>query len=98
MRVTHCAPPVRHVLPPRRYSRLQLKLPRRAPTTSPTAPANAQTQDQSAAASDQDIVVTARRRNELLLNVPVAVTAYSGEQLDRRGALDITDVAKTTPT
>jgi iron complex outermembrane receptor protein len=66
-------------------------------TTSPTVPANAQTQDSSAAASDQDIVVTARRRNELLLNVPVAVTAYSGEQLDRRGALDITDVAKTTP-
>ena len=47
--------------------------------------------------SNQDIVVTARRRNELLLDVPVAVTAYSGEQLDRQGALDITDVADTTP-
>src|SRR5579884_631509 len=67
------------------------------PKTSPTAAANAQTQTQSATASDTNIVVTARRRNELLLNVPVAVTAYSGEQLDRRGALDITDVAKTTP-
>jgi iron complex outermembrane recepter protein len=67
------------------------------PNTSQTAPANAQTQDASATASDTNIVVTARRRNELLLNVPVAVTAYSGEQLDRRGALDITDVAKTTP-
>jgi iron complex outermembrane receptor protein len=67
------------------------------PNVSPTAPANAQTQGASAGASDQNIVVTARRRNELLLNVPVAVTAYSGEQLDRRGALDITDVAKTTP-
>ena len=42
-------------------------------------------------------MVTARRRNELLLNVPVAVTAYSGEQLDRSGALNITDVAQTTP-
>jgi len=42
-------------------------------------------------------VVTARRRNELLLDVPVAVTAYSGEQLDRQGALDITDIADTTP-
>ena len=29
--------------------------------------------------------------------MPIAVTAYSGEQLDRRGALDITDLAKTTP-
>ncbi|WP_344700144.1 TonB-dependent receptor [Sphingomonas limnosediminicola] len=65
--------------------------------TSPTTAPNAQTQNQSAGASDQEITVTARRRNELLLNVPVAVTAYSGEQLDRRGALDITDIAKTTP-
>ena len=40
---------------------------------------NAQTQDQASTANDQEIVVTARRRSELLLNVPVAVTAYSGE-------------------
>jgi iron complex outermembrane receptor protein len=66
-------------------------------TTSPAAQSNAQTQDQAATGSDQEIVVTARRRNELLLNVPVAVTAYSGEQLNRQGALDITDVADTTP-
>ena len=67
------------------------------PATTPAAPSNAQTKDSAASASDQDIVVTARRRNELLLNVPVAVTAYSGEQLERRGALDITAVAETTP-
>jgi iron complex outermembrane receptor protein len=66
-------------------------------TTDPAAPANVQTQDQAAEASDQQIIVTARRRNEILLDVPVAVTAYSGEQLDRQGALDITDVADTTP-
>jgi iron complex outermembrane receptor protein len=58
---------------------------------------NAQTQAQAATGSDQSIVVTARRRTELLLNVPVAVSAYSGEQLDRQGALTITEVAKTTP-
>jgi iron complex outermembrane receptor protein len=67
------------------------------PNTSPAATNNAQTQTAAASASDQAIVVTARRRNELLLNVPIAVTAYSGEQLDRQGALDITDVAATTP-
>ena len=67
------------------------------PDTSPATPNNQQTQDQAAEASDQEIVVTARRRNELLLDVPVAVTAYSGEQLDRQGALDITDIADTTP-
>ena len=66
-------------------------------TTSLEAQSNAQTQDQAAAGSDQQIVVTARRRNELLLDVPVAVTAYSGEQLNRQGALDITDIGDTTP-
>ena len=59
--------------------------------------ANAQTQATAATGSDQEIVVTARRRSELLLNVPVAVTAYSGEQLQRQGALDITDISDTTP-
>ena len=43
------------------------------------------------------IVVTARRREERLLDVPVAVTAFSGEELAQRGALDITDVAQVTP-
>lgn len=67
------------------------------PNTSPTTANNAPTQATAATASDQAIVVTARRRNELLLDVPIAVTAFSGEQLDRRGALDISDLAKTTP-
>ena len=68
------------------------------PAAPPPADAsNAQTQDQAATSSDQDIVVTARRRSELLLDVPVAVTAYSGEQLNRQGALDITDISDTTP-
>ena len=67
------------------------------PSTSPSSASNAQTQATAATGSEQEIVVTTRRRNELLLNVPVAVTAYSGEQLNRRGALDITAVAQTTP-
>ena len=67
------------------------------PATSPAIPNNAQTADKPAAASDEIIVVTSRRRSELLLNVPIAVTAYSGEQLDRKGSLDLTDVAATTP-
>ena len=44
-----------------------------------------------------DIVVTARRRAENLLDVPIAVTAYSGEALERSGAIDITDLSDTTP-
>ena len=67
------------------------------PTAEGTPPADVQTQDTAAQGSDQDIIVTARRRSEVLQDVPIAVTAYSGEQLDRQGALDITDVADTTP-
>ena len=43
------------------------------------------------------IVVTARRRAESLKDVPVAVTAFTGAQLEKSGAIDITDVAQTTP-
>jgi iron complex outermembrane receptor protein len=56
--------------------------------------------DQSATAGpveDADIIVTARRRAENLQDVPIAVTAYSGETLERMGALDITDLSDTTP-
>ena len=67
------------------------------PTEEGAPPADVQTEDTAAQGSDQDIVVTARRRNEVLQDVPIAVTAYSGEQLERQGALDITDVSDTTP-
>ncbi|MCW3846711.1 TonB-dependent receptor [Sphingomonas sp. LB-2] len=46
---------------------------------------------------DGEIVVTARRREESLQDVPIAVTAFSGAALEQNGALDITDVAATTP-
>ena len=46
---------------------------------------------------DGEIVVTARRREESLQDVPIAVTAFSGAALDRNGAIDITDIAATTP-
>ena len=48
-------------------------------------------------AASGDIVVTARRRTEILQDVPIAVTAYSGETLERTGAIDITDISDTTP-
>ena len=57
--------------------------------------------DDSAAAvavdEDADIVVTARRRAESLQDVPIAVTAYQGEALERAAATDITDLSDTTP-
>ena len=48
-------------------------------------------------AGDEEIIVTARRRDERLLDVPVAVTAISGAALEARGALDLTDVGNLTP-
>src|SRR3546814_497057 len=48
-------------------------------------------------ASAGDIVVTARRRDERLLDTPVAITAFTGAQLEKQGAIDITEVAQSTP-
>jgi outer membrane receptor protein involved in Fe transport len=45
----------------------------------------------------EDIVVTARRRNESLLNVPVAVTAISREALDKAHITNATQIAQMTP-
>ena len=67
------------------------------PTEDLANAASAETQDSAAQGSEQDIIVTARRRNEVLQDVPIAVTAYSSEQLDRQGALDLSDISDTTP-
>lgn len=60
-------------------------------------PALAQESTTGATAGGDDIVVTARRREESLLDVPIAITAFSGEQLERTGAIDITDIGNVTP-
>ena len=46
---------------------------------------------------DDAIVVTARRREESLQDVPIAVTAISGTALERQGALDITEISESAP-
>ena len=45
----------------------------------------------------EEIVVTARRRSESLLDVPIAVTAVTGDQLDAQGAQDLTAISQSTP-
>ncbi|MFC4293617.1 TonB-dependent receptor [Novosphingobium tardum] len=47
--------------------------------------------------NENAIVVTARRREETLLDVPIAITAYSGQALEQAGTLDITSIGDTTP-
>lgn len=59
-----------------------------------TAPPAATTLDDP---DSSEVIVTARRRAETLLNVPIAITAYSGAQLEKSGAIDITDLSNTTP-
>ncbi|MCT2397926.1 TonB-dependent receptor [Novosphingobium mangrovi (ex Huang et al. 2023)] len=64
------------------------------------APALAQDAPPAAEAPEEsggDIIVTARRREERLVDVPIAVTTFSGDQLAKSGALDVTDLAQTTP-
>ncbi|HEX8223634.1 MAG TPA: TonB-dependent receptor [Allosphingosinicella sp.] len=70
------------------------------PTEEEAAAAANEALDENASAvpnEDADIVVTARRRAESLQDVPIAVTAYQGEALERSGATDITDLSDTTP-
>ncbi|WP_370334731.1 TonB-dependent receptor [Parvularcula marina] len=52
---------------------------------------------QGAQENEDVIVVSARRRDETLQDVPVAVTAATAEQLDNIGAVDITSVQRITP-
>ncbi|WP_317928602.1 TonB-dependent receptor [Halioxenophilus sp. WMMB6] len=45
----------------------------------------------------EEVVVTARRREESLQDVPIAVTAFSSDDLEMRGAADISELAQVTP-
>jgi iron complex outermembrane receptor protein len=44
-----------------------------------------------------EVTVTARRIEENLQSVPVAVTAYSGEELKEKGVVSVGDIASFTP-
>jgi iron complex outermembrane receptor protein len=66
----------------------------------PALAQNAQTQaDSSGQSSDslQEIVVTAQRRSQNVLDVPLSITAETSEQLASSGIKDITDLQFTTP-
>lgn len=63
--------------------------------------ASAETSDAPAAADEQgaiqDIVVTARRREESLQSAPVTVTAFGNEELTAKGINDFARLAQATP-
>lgn len=45
----------------------------------------------------QDIIVTAQKREQRLNDVPISITAVSGEQLSRSGITSTADLAKISP-
>ena len=65
-----------------------------AATSIGAAPAFAQDQD---GASLDEIVITAQRREESLQDVPIAITAFTQEDLERTAAVGIQDVASRAP-
>ncbi|MFM6853988.1 MAG: TonB-dependent receptor [Sphingopyxis sp.] len=66
------------------------------------APAQLRAQEQAAQSTIdgvglEDIVVTAQKRSENIQDVPVAITAVSGEMLQARGSTDVASLAGQAP-
>lgn len=62
-----------------------------------TVPALAQNAPEAEASDTNDIVVTARRRDESLARVPIAVSVLSGDQLETRSVRTDSDLQTSTP-
>ncbi len=65
-----------------------------AQTAAQTAP---QTPTSETAATVEDVVVTADRRERRLQDVPSAITAVTGEQLDRQRIVDLASLSASVP-
>ncbi|WP_370632316.1 TonB-dependent receptor [Erythrobacter sp. SCSIO 43205] len=64
------------------------------------SPAMAQNSVAEQASEDEGnntIIVTARRREERLIDVPISISAVTGEQLEQQGVLELTQVAQQVP-
>lgn len=61
------------------------------------SPALAQETSARVTADEGDIVVTARKREERLQDVPIAVTAVNSEAMDARGWDSVSDLQQATP-
>ncbi|PHR91675.1 MAG: hypothetical protein COA69_10820 [Robiginitomaculum sp.] len=59
--------------------------------------AQAQTPPTASEAEQDQIIVTARRREELLFEVPISMTVISGEEIAARGANDLRDLEFAVP-
>jgi iron complex outermembrane recepter protein len=71
--------------------------PPEATTTAATVDPTTTTANTQDTPDNGEILVTARRRSETLQSVPIAVTAFSADKLEKSGAIDLTDIQNTTP-
>lgn len=62
------------------------------PTAAATAPVDAQNDNRI-----DDIVVTAEKRSEGLQNIPIPITAVSGQTLERAGVKNVNDLVQLVP-
>lgn len=62
-----------------------------------SAPTDSDAESQTSSDGIGDIVVTAQKKAERLQNVPITITAFDGNTLQRSGMRDIEGVAKMTP-
>ena len=66
-------------------------------TAASMSAALAQTKSQGDGLVLEEIVVTARKAEERLLDVPLAIKAFSAEQIEEKGIRNLDDVAAATP-
>jgi iron complex outermembrane receptor protein len=63
----------------------------------PVDPARAAEPATDSGAGIEEVVVTARRREETVQTVPIPVTAMTGDQLQERGVVNVADIDRLTP-
>jgi len=70
-----------------------------AGATGPAVAANSQSTDQTTDSSYvlNEVVVTATRRSERLLDVPLSITAFSQDDLTQKGIVGLEGIARETP-
>ncbi|MBL8266874.1 TonB-dependent receptor [Steroidobacter sp.] len=61
------------------------------------APVNAQAQSTESAESIEQVIVTARKRDESLLDVPISISAVTEDMMARNSMRSVADVAPTVP-
>jgi iron complex outermembrane receptor protein len=61
------------------------------------SPVSAQNNDRDKPTVFEEIIVTAAKREQNIYEVPVAITAFTADTIERAGIVDINDVGKFVP-